>query len=253
MGAKNLLRGRFKEDSSNSLIPLMIDLLKKIKLYGFKKFLRYTLDELFNILWMQTFRGSYSQLGEDLVIDQLLNYKDKGVYVDIGAHHPTRLSNTKRFYNRGWRGINVDPNPFLIKKFKEERKEDINLILGVGKKNGFLFFYEFFPSTLSTLSAKEAKKYINEGFKLVSQKKVPVKTLSFILEKYCKNKVINFLSVDTEGMDLEVLQSNNWKKYKPQVICVENHGNNKNILNFLKEHGYQLKYNNGLNSIFSVL
>lgn len=231
----------------------MVDIFKKIRLYGIKKSLRYVFDELFRIFWMQTFKSSYSQLGEDLVIDQLLGYKDRGIYVDIGAHHPTRLSNTKRFYNRGWKGINVDPNSSLIDRFKIERERDLNLVLGVSKKNGFLYFYEFFPSTLSTFSSREAKKYISQGFKLIDKKKVAVKTLSYILEKYSKNQSIDFLSIDTEGTDLEVLQSNNWKKYKPHFICVENHGKNKDLVNFLKKHGYQLKYNNGLNSIFSTL
>lgn len=230
----------------------MTDLFNKIKLYGLKKSFKYIIDELFSILWMQTFRGSYSQLGEDLIIDRILGYKNKGVYVDIGAHHPTRLSNTKRFYSRGWRGINIDPNSILIDKFNKERQEDINLRIGVGRKNGFLYFYEFFPSTLSTFSYKEAKKYVGEGFKLISKKKILVKTLASILDKYCKSKSIDFLSVDTEGMDLEVLESNNWIRYKPDVICIENHGNEKKILSFLKKHGYELKYNNGLNSIFSL-
>lgn len=231
----------------------MKEIFKKITLYGFKKSLKYIFDELFRILWMQIIRGSYSQLGEDLIIDQLLGYKDKGVYIDVGAHHPTRLSNTKRFYNRGWRGINIDPNTILINKFNEERQEDLNLVLGVSNRNGFLLLYEFFPSTLSTFSSSEALRYIKKGFKLVNKRQVPVRTLNFIFEKYCKNKKVDFLSVDTEGMDLEVLMSNNWKKYRPNLICIENHGKDKQILNFLKKNGYQLKYNNGLNSIFSVL
>lgn len=231
----------------------MIDLFKKIKIYGLKKSLKYILEELYHMLWMQTFRNSYSQLGEDLVIDRLLFYKDTGIYVDVGAYHPTRLSNTKRFYSRGWRGINIDPNQSLIKKFKEERKRDFNLALGVSKRSYDPIFYEFFPSTLSTFSVREAKKYTNKGFKLVSIKKVSVRPLSFIFEKYCKGQSVDFLSVDTEGMDLEVLQSNNWKKYSPRVICIENHGNKKSIFSFLTKRGYQLKYDNGLNSIFSVI
>ena len=230
----------------------MIDVLKKIKLYGFKRSIKYIIKDLFNILWMQTFCNSFSQKGEDLIIDKLLGFKSNGIYVDIGAHHPTRFSNTKRFYNRGWRGINIDSNPDLIKKFEVERERDINLSLGVGGKNGRLTFYEFFPSTLSTFSEEETERYLKQGYKLISKRQVSVKTLSSVLEKYFASRNIDFLSIDTEGMDLEILQSNNWKKYKPYVICTENHGNSASITGYLETQGYQLKYNNGLNSIFSV-
>lgn len=230
----------------------MMDIIKKIKLYGLKKSVKYIGEELFHIFWLQTFKKSFSQKGEDLIIDQLLGYKKKGFYVDIGAYDPTRFSNTKRFYMRGWRGMNIDPNLMLIKKFERERIGDINLNIGISKKNDRVTFYEFFPSTLSTFSDKEAKKYISEGFKLTSKKKILVRALASILDKYCKSKNVDFLSVDTEGMDLEVLESNDWMRYRPHVICVENHGNEKRILNFLKKHGYELIYNNGLNSIFSL-
>lgn len=230
----------------------MIEIIKKIKLYGFKQSMKYICEELFHIFWLQMFKKSFSQKGEDLVIDQLLGYKKKGFYVDIGAYDPTRFSNTKRFYLRGWTGINIDANPVLIKKFQEERKNDINLVLGIDEQNGLMTFNEFFPPALSTFSEKESKKYIQQGFKLIDKKQVQIKTLRYIFENYSNNQKIDFLSIDTEGMDLNVLKSNNWKKFRPQIVCVEINKNDRNISNYLENQGYILRHTNGLNSIFSV-
>jgi FkbM family methyltransferase len=180
-----------------------MELLQKVKIYGFSKSLHYIYLELRNLLFKRLLQGSYSQNGEDLLIDRLLNYKKSGFYVDIGAHDTTRFSNTKKFYKKGLRGLNIDPNLNLIKKFEEQRRKDINLAVGIGSKVGTLTFYEFLPSTLSTLSKDEADKYINEGFRLVGKSKVQVKTLESILDKYCKSVSIDFLSVDTEGTDLK--------------------------------------------------
>jgi len=229
----------------------MFDFTRKIRLYGFSKSLKFIIYELHNILWMRLVQHSYSQQGEDIVIDALLGNKKSGFYVDVGAHDPVRFSNTKRFYNRGWRGINIDPNPLLMKNFEHSRKRDINLTLGVGKKNEQLIFYEFFPSTISTLSVKAVKTYQKEGFLLIGKKQVFVRKLEFILNKYCQGKRIDLLTIDAEGTDLEVLESNNWRKYKPRVICIETNKNDK-VSGFLKKHGYKLKIDNGLNSIFFV-
>lgn len=230
----------------------MFDLLRKVKIYGLKKSLKYASQEIYKLFWMCYLKGSYSQQSEDLVIDKILGNKKRGFYVDVGAHDPVRFSNTKRFYDKGWSGVNIDPNPNLIKKFKEQRTRDINLELGVGRKNGSLIFYQFFPSTLSTFSQKEATQYQSSGFNLISKYQVPVKTLGSILSQHCKTRRPDFLSIDTEGTDLEVLQNNDWDKFKPRVICIETGKDFNKINNFLKKHGYQLKHNNGINSIFSV-
>lgn len=230
----------------------MLDLLHKIKIYGLSKSLSYAFQEIYKLVWMRYFLSSYSQQGEDLVIDELLGKKKRGFYVDVGAHDPIRFSNTKRFYDKGWKGINIDPNPALIEKFKKERNKDINLALGVSKRNGLLEFSEFFPSTLSTFSEAEAEQYVKKGFKIISKKKVRVATLSSVLNKYRRDRTVDFLSIDTEGNDLEVLQSNDWKKFKPSVICVESRENFSKIETFLRKQGYKLECSNGINSIFSV-
>src|SRR5438552_17947489 len=105
----------------------MQDILKKIKIYGIKKSINYAVRELYLKYWMQIVRNSYSQGGEDLVMDNFFNGKRKGFYVDVGANDPTRFNNTKRFYKKGWRGINIEPDPKLFEKIKSDRSRDTNL------------------------------------------------------------------------------------------------------------------------------
>src|SRR5579864_1383027 len=81
-------------------------------------------------------RASYSQYKEDLWIDRMLGYKKNGFYIDIGASDPNYLNNTKKFYEKGWKGLNVEPNPSTFRKLKEDRDRDINLNVGVGLNPG---------------------------------------------------------------------------------------------------------------------
>src|SRR5437879_30132 len=84
---------------------------------------------------------SYSRSGEDLLLDEILNYKMKGVYVDVGAYHPVQYSNTFKFYLRGWTGINIDPNKEAIDLFNDVRPKDINLNLAISKEAGTYTYY----------------------------------------------------------------------------------------------------------------
>jgi len=230
----------------------------KLFIYGFVKFTRYAFKTVFfYYIFRQRILGSYSQKEEDIHIDKLLGFKKKGFYVDIGAYDPAMFSNTKRFYLRGWRGINIEPDPNNSKKFFMERKRDINLNIGVSDKNGMLTFYKFFPETLSTFSKKSAKENLKHKYKLTNKTKIQVKKLSEILENYCKDKKIDFMSIDTEGFDLLVLKSNNWKKFRPKLICVESmeHGitksNKKGSAHyFLLQQGYKKVYEGEFNNLY---
>ena len=228
-------------------------MFKKIRLYGIKRSLGYGISEARYLLRKKILK-SFSQDGEDLLIDKILGYKKKGFYVDVGAFDPHRFSNTKRFYLRGWRGINIEPNPRGYKKFLENRPRDINLNLGIAKKSGFMIFYKMFPPTLSSFSLEEIKQYQKKGYKLVKKFKIPVRTLFSVLDKYAKNKKIDFMSIDTEGFDLVVLKSNDWNKFRPKIVCIETSHqiseNSDNKRSFLKGVGYKIVTNNGLNTIF---
>ena len=237
----------------------MRELIEKFKIYGFKTFSLFVFGELKNKLIMQGMKGSYSQKGEDLELDKLLKGKKIGFYVDVGAYDPHRFSNTKRFYLRGWNGINIEPDPINYKKFLDDRPRDINLQIGVGSSDKKLKFYRFIPDTLSTFSKSEADNYVTQGYKLVEKLNIEVKKLSDIFAKHANKKTIDFMSVDTEGFDFEVLKTNNWKKYAPKYLCVESfthhmHGGEKHeydhIREYLEEQGYKRVYENGLNCIY---
>ena len=224
-------------------------LLDTLKIYGPRTLLQFLTSEIVGLFWFKFVKGSYSQMQEDLYIDGLLNRKRKGFYVDVGAFDPERFSNTKRFYIRGWRGINIEPDPRNIKKFQKERPRDINLNMGIGTRPRRAYFYRFLPDTLSTFSMKEAVKNKESGFRFVGKVKVAILSLSIVLEKYCKKGKIDLLSVDAEGTDLDVHRSNNWEKFRPRVICVETKRQEK-IKRYLLAASYREAYNNKINSIF---
>lgn len=169
----------------------------------------------------------YSQEGEDIILQRFLNYKRSGFYVDIGAHHPTRFSNTFLFYSLGWKGMNIDAMPGSMNLFNELRPRDINLEIPVSGKHQIRTYYVFNEPALNTLSKEEAEK--NDGlrkYKIVKTIELETLPLSQILDKYLPgNTEIDFLSIDVEGIDLEVLRSNNWDKYNPNFILIESLGN----------------------------
>lgn len=128
-------------------------------------------------------RKSYSQFGEDLVLATFVNKKD-GFYIDVGAYHPFKFSNTYYYYKKGWSGINIDAKPGSMGIFNKKRKKDINIEVGISKNEENLDFYIFKESAYNTLSEKLANSYINQGIDF--DKKVTIKTtkLSSVLDKY---------------------------------------------------------------------
>ncbi len=237
----------------------MREIFEKIRLYGLRRSLGYAVSETARVLWNQGVRHSYSQSGEDEAIDELLNRKSRGFYVDVGANHPSRFSNTKRFYLRGWRGINIEPNAVALERFVAARPRDVNLNVGVGDSEGQMTFYRFRPDTLSTFSQAEAQRYVSEGFPLEQEVQVPVLPLRTILERHAGQEQIDFISIDTEGFDLQVLRSNDWRRFRPSIICIETaalslrekaSSDREAIGAFLQDAGYDLVSDNGLNALY---
>lgn len=165
----------------------------------------------------------FGQEGEDIILKQILEQISSGFYVDVGAHHPFKYSNTLKFYLEGWSGINIDPLPGIMNEFRKYRPKDINLEIGVAEKKGKRKYYMFSLPELNgfsrrtVLNREEALKYPLE--KII---KIEVLPLSEIFKTYLpQGKEISFLSIDVEGSELSVLKSNNWQKYRPKVICLE--------------------------------
>jgi FkbM family methyltransferase len=208
-------------------------------------------------------KRSYSQSGEDLIIDFIFNVLGMTniSYLDIGAHHPYYLSNTALFYEKGYRGINIEPDPVLFKEFLAQRSEDRNLSIGISNEPGLFDFYLMVPPTLNTFSEEEANRVTAEGngiYKIDKKIKVGVNTVSNIINKYNHGKFPEFLNLDAEGIDELVLKSINYTHNFPIVICVETLSfssnrkgvKNTEIINYLIDSGYILYADTNINSIF---
>jgi FkbM family methyltransferase len=204
---------------------------------------------------------SFSQSGEDLIIDYL--FRLRGIshpsYIDIGANHPFYLSNTAYFYLKGCRGINIEANPDLIDSFIKARSEDINLNCGVGITEEELDFFIINDPTLSTFSQFEAETLIKTGkYHIVETKRIKTYTIASLLRKHCPGKLPDFLSIDIEGLDFEIIQAIDFETFKPKVICVESHNysptgsgiRREDLINYILSQGYHEYADTGLNSIF---
>lgn len=166
---------------------------------------------------------SYSQEGEDILLYRIFEECKSGFYVDIGAHHPKRFSNTYFFYKRGWSGINVEPNSDAIKLFKRYRSNDINVELGVSDQAGELTYFMFNEPALNSFDKDlSEKRASNTNYRIIGRKKIKVTRLDTILEKYLdKNVSIDIMCIDAEGYDLNILKSNDWELYRPKYLLVE--------------------------------
>lgn len=182
----------------------------------------------------------YAQFGEDAVLLKLFKDKNDGRYVDVGAHHPYRYSNTYLLHKKGWQGVNIDPNPHTMQLFNEARPGDKNICFGVGRA-GTLTYYRFSDPAVNTFKKEEAEKWKGKSFlKFLGTADVEVKPLSELVEG-----PIDLLSIDAEGMDLEVLQSYDWKHY-PKVIVIEGDESKQ----FLVQKGYHLHAECGVSRIY---
>lgn len=166
---------------------------------------------------------SYSQEGEDLLLGRIFEGQKNGFYVDVGAHHPLRFSNTYRFYKQGWHGINIDAMPNSMKLFNRVRPRDINLETPIGQDNQTLQYYIFNERALNTFKSDIAKKILQiPHYELIETKTLKIRSLKNVLDQFLPPlQKIDFMSIDVEGLDLEVLQSNDWTRYRPKILLVE--------------------------------
>lgn len=231
--------------------PICLKIKKKIQLMYDKNRIVYELSSIQPFIDKKII-GSYSQHNEDLIIDIILGNKNQGFYVDVGANDPIFNSNTKRFYDRGWSGINIEPGLEAFKKLYEGRPRDINLNIGAGPEPGQMTFYQLSgDDTLSSLNENAAQKMAKIHKLKINKIQINVLPLKEIFKQYVpENVTVDFLSIDAEGFDLSILKSNDWIQYRPSLIVVEFNYDYKNILDFLDLRSYVLAYNNYVNGIF---
>jgi FkbM family methyltransferase len=185
---------------------------------------------------------SFSQEGEDMILRRLFEDRASGFYVDVGAHHPQRFSNTNHFYLSGWHGINIDAMPGSMQPFRQLRPRDINLEIGVSASSGTLVYYAFNEPAVNSFSKETADRIIEIGkYQLQSASPIPTRSLAEILDEYLPtNQTIDFLTIDVEGLDQVVLRSNNWKRFRPTIILTETiHTSSASGIEFLNSLGYR--------------
>lgn len=178
---------------------------------------------------MQFASPSFSQDGDDMILREFLHqklaFKQPGVYVDVGAFHPMKYSNTHFFYLSGWRGFNIEPNPDAEPLFKEHRPNDIFINCGVSPQASTLTYFMFDEPAYNTFNEKEAReRFTNQNISVKRELTIQCKPLAEILEQYMQPEYLQMfelMSIDAEGMDMEVLSSNDWARFRPHYVIAE--------------------------------
>jgi FkbM family methyltransferase len=167
---------------------------------------------------------SYAQEGEDLVLSRHFGDKIDGFYVDVGAHHPVRHSNTYLLYRRGWHGINIDATPGSMEPFRRIRSRDINVECLVASDPAPRSFFMLNEPALNTASQSLARQRPNEDrhFRVTDTVTLTPRSLTSLLDEFLpRGRAIDLMNVDVEGLDLDVLRSNDWDRYRPTLLLVE--------------------------------
>lgn len=158
-----------------------------------------------------------------MVLARYFEDRPRGFYVDVGAHHPTRFSNTYLFYLQGWAGVNIDGMPGCMERFQKLRPRDRNVEALVSSRAGVLTYHLFNDSAMNTCDPELARQ--RDGMahvRLIDTRAIEARPLGEILEEHLReDTAIDFLSVDVEGFDLDVLKSNNWQRFRPRVVLTE--------------------------------
>jgi FkbM family methyltransferase len=189
---------------------------------------------------------SYSQFGEDITAANLFRNLDSGFYVDVGAHHPLRHSNTAIFHIRGWQGVTVEPMQRGFRAFQRLRPHAINVRAAIHNEADRVTLYKF-RGGLSNTTIEERAKDLSKGKEAVGEEVVPALSLNSVFERHVPEGVhVNYLSVDIEGYDPEAILAFDLDKYRPDVVCMEIYrpdmlalGTN-DAVKYMSEHGYQL-------------
>lgn len=199
---------------------------------------------------------SYAQNFEDVMLWRALKSVGEGFYIDVGAAWPDQDSVTNAFYQRGWRGINIEPNPDFCARLAVQRPRDVNLQIAVSDSVGTQVFSIITDTGLSTLDQGVAQAHVQLGFQQQSGQ-VETDTLASVWEKYVPaGQPVHFLKVDVEGAERVVLCSNDWQTYRPWIVVVEatrpmsqveSHAEWESVL---LDAGYVMAYFDGLNRFY---
>ena len=205
---------------------------------------------------------SYSQTGEDLIIDFLIGAKKikNFTYLDIGANNPVKINNTYKFYEAGYKGVCIEPDPAVFTLLAKKRPRDICLNIGIaGIASGEAAFYIMNDSGLNTFSKEEAELLEkNNQARINKVISVPVKTAEEVIDNYFDGISPVFINLDVEGLDEEILANFPFHKYRPTVFCIEtvhytedaSSEKRQGIFEIMHANGYKPFADTYLNTIF---
>ena len=194
-------------------------LIKDKFIYTKKNNIIRTLYFFFHYIKIHYFK-SYSQGGVDLLVNRFFKNQDVGIYLDVGAYHPIKWSNTYLLHKKGWKGINIDLDEHSIEMFKYFRTNDHSRQIAISDYEGHIDLYRYHErSAVQTVSSDAAKRMDSD---IVNKIVVKCDTLNNIIEDSpFKDKKIDFLTIDIEGHELEALQNFNFKKFEPKLVVIE--------------------------------
>lgn len=207
-----------------------------------------------NLRALRDCRVSYSQFGEDLFLTVLLGYeKSDGLYVDVGCFHPIFISNTYIFYQRGWKGLAIDPNPQFKEEWRRYRPRDtfLNLAISEKREQRVYMIDRKHPAMSMVVCETELETADPSQYEASTCEASP---LADVLDQHLAGRQIDLMNVDCEGMDLSVLRTNDWGKYRPTVLAVEdfNMSLESDLNRFLHSLHYECRAYIGLTKIFQL-
>lgn len=206
--------------------------------------------------------ASYSQAGEDKVVDFIMSFftkidRTKINYIDIGSNYPNGSNNTFYYYQKGSRGVLIEPNERLCELSRKVRPGDIVINAGVKFDNQSEATYFSFEDTgINTFDENRAKEMQEKGHKLLDKKTIKLVSINEVFDKHFKDGKVDFMSLDAESVDLLILKSIDFKKYRPKVICVEaektslKYGTPNEMVSFMESNNYIIMADTSINYIF---
>lgn len=219
------------------------EIFKKIKFsYAWRIAIFYIIRKL---LHLSQFKIYFSQLGEDIILLNLLDHKPRGFYIDVGCNEPIQYNNTFYFYLRGWSGINIDANEALIKKFDQIRHEDTNVCAAISNEVKEIRYFK--SSKNPEVNTTDYSDYLRskESWEFDENDTIYTQRLDTILERYIQpDQKIDFLSIDVQGSEINVLKSVDFDNYRPNIIVIElqfldlTKFYENEICKYLEAHGY---------------
>lgn len=164
---------------------------------------------------------SYAQHFEDVYLMRCFRERKDGFYIDVGAGHPVIDNVSFAFYLKGWHGITVEPNPSLAKLSRSVRPRDIGAetLVGAAPGEAKFFLVDDFHG-LSTTIGENARAAAENYGKQSNELTLPVTTLAALCGKHAPQS-IDFLKVDVEGAEKDVLEGGDWKRHRPRVVVIE--------------------------------